>query len=388
MVVPFLPFFIRELGVTDPQEAARWSGLAFSGPFALSFIMTPIWGNLGDKYGRKAMVVRAIIGLAISQFLIGLSTNVYELIAFRLLQGAISGFIASALALVSAGSPREKSGYAIGILQTSISSGMIIGPLIGGFLADITSFKGVFFITSILCTVSGILIILFVKEPKGTESNKKYSILDNYRFSFSAPKIRLALISITVVQIALSMSQPIFALFTESIVNNKEYISTIAGSLFGITGVATVVASPWWGRRHDSKGFKKNIILAITVSALALILHSFCGNVYELYPLRIFLGLGVAGIVPMFYSLISKNISQERKGGIMGIASSFTLLGNLIGPLLCTLLIFATEFRYIFLFSGLILFINAIFIRKSMFTEIVIPKESEEEKELINTESI
>src|SRR3989304_5661176 len=106
LVVPFLPFFIRELGVTEPAELARWSGLVFSGPFVLSFIATPIWGNLGDRYGRKIMVVRAIFGLAISQALIGLSQNVEMLFFFRMLQGAISGFIAAALALVSANTPR------------------------------------------------------------------------------------------------------------------------------------------------------------------------------------------------------------------------------------------------------------------------------------------
>src|SRR5436309_6951838 len=99
LVVPFLPFFIRQLGVTDQTELSRWSGMVFSGPFILSFIATPIWGTLGDRYGRKIMVVRAIFGLATSQVLIGFSQNVYQLFFFRVVQGAISGFIASALAL-------------------------------------------------------------------------------------------------------------------------------------------------------------------------------------------------------------------------------------------------------------------------------------------------
>ncbi|MBP2672722.1 MAG: multidrug transporter, partial [candidate division NC10 bacterium] len=92
LVVPFLPFYIRQLGVTDPTSLARWSGLVFAGPFFLSFIATPVWGSLGDRYGRKMMVVRALIGLAISQLLIGFAQDVIQLLIFRVVQGAISGF--------------------------------------------------------------------------------------------------------------------------------------------------------------------------------------------------------------------------------------------------------------------------------------------------------
>ena len=127
LVVPFLPFYVRDLGITDPDEVAWWSGLAFSGPFIVSFFLIPVWGYLGDRYGRKLMVIRAIFGLAISQALIGLSQNVEMLFFFRMLQGVMSGFIAAALALVSVNTPREKAGYAIGLLQTATASGNIIG---------------------------------------------------------------------------------------------------------------------------------------------------------------------------------------------------------------------------------------------------------------------
>ena len=101
MVVPFLPLYIRDLGVTEQVEVERWSGLAFAGPFILSFFLTPLWGMMGDRYGKKAMVLRAIVGLSLSQFLIGMSQDVYQLILFRMFQGAASGFIPASLALVS-----------------------------------------------------------------------------------------------------------------------------------------------------------------------------------------------------------------------------------------------------------------------------------------------
>lgn len=362
MVVPFLPFFIRELGITNHDELEHWSGIVFSGPFILSFILTPVWGVLGDKFGKKTMVLRAVFGLAISQLLIGFSANVEQLFFFRMVQGAISGFIASSLALVSSSTPKEKSGYAIGILQTSISSGTVIGPFIGGFVADLTSYRTVFFVTSGLCFFSGLLVLINVKEPERTASKKIYSVFENYKYVFKSSYLIVAMLSITLIQVSVTIAQPVFALFVESITKGTEYISTLTGAIFGTLGIFSIISSPWWGRRNDTKSFKKNLIIAITGAGIAYCLHTFITNPYLLFPVRAFLGLCVGGMIPILYAYINKNITDDRKGGVMGIASSFNLLGNLIGPLLCTVLLFKLPLKYIFLVAGIMLFMNAILI--------------------------
>lgn len=359
MVIPFLPFYVRELGITNSDELEHWSGIVFSGPFILSFILTPVWGSLGDRFGKKTMVLRAVFGLAVSQFLIGLSATVVQLFIFRMVQGAISGFIASSLALVSASTPKDKSGYAIGILQTSISSGTVIGPLIGGVIADMTSYRTVFFVTSAMCLLSGMLVLMNVKEPPRNVTHKLHSVLSNYRFVFGNSKIFIAMFSITFVQISISIGQPIFALFVESMTKGTEYISTLTGAIFGTLGIFSVIASPWWGKRNDTKSFKKSIIVAISGAGIAYCLHAIVTNPYLLFPVRAFLGLCIGGITPVLYAYINKNISDDRKGGVMGIASSFTLFGNLIGPLLCTLLVLEVQIKYIFLIAGVMMFSNA-----------------------------
>lgn len=362
MVIPFLPFYIRELGVTNHDELEYWSGIVFSGPFILSFILTPVWGALGDRFGKKSMVLRAIFGLMLSQFLIGLSANVIQLFIFRMVQGGISGFIAASLALVSSTSPREKSGYAIGILQTSISSGTVIGPFIGGFIADLTSYRTVFFITSALCFVSGLLVLVNVKEPKSEVVRKFYSVTNNYKYVFRHSQILITMISITFIQMSITITQPVFALFVESITKGTAYLSTLTGAIFGTLGIFSVISSPWWGKRNDTKSFKKNIIIAICGAGIAYCIHTFITNPYLLFPVRAFLGLCIGGIIPVIYAYINKNINDDRKGGVMGIASSFTLFGNLVGPLLCTLLLYEIHLKYIFLIAGLMLFANALII--------------------------
>ncbi len=362
MVVPFLPFYIRELGITNPDELEHWSGIVFSGPFILSFILTPVWGMLGDRFGKKTMVMRAIFGLAASQLLIGFSANVVQLFIFRMVQGAISGFIASSLALVSAGTPKERSGYAIGILQTSISSGTVIGPFIGGIISDMTSYRTVFFVTSAICFISGILVLINVREPERTAAKKVYTVIENYKYVFRKSAILTAMMSITFIQISITIAQPVFALFVESITKGTEYISTLTGAIFGTLGIFSVISSPWWGRRNDTKSFKKNIVIAISGAGLAYCLHTYITNPFLLFPVRAFLGFCIGGIIPVLYAYINKNISDDRKGGVMGIASSFTLFGNLVGPLLCTLLLLKLELKFIFLTAGLMLFANAVLI--------------------------
>ena len=211
LVVPFLPFFIRQIGVTDPTELARWSGLVFSGPFVLSFIATPIWGNLGDRYGRKIMVVRAIFGLALSQVLIGFSQNVVQLLIFRIVQGAISGFIASALALVSTNTPKDRIGYALGFMQSSTAGGMVLGPFVGGLLADLVGYREIFFVTAALCAVGGVVVMLKVQEiARGTVDGRKFTVRENYMLMYSDKRLRIVGLTLIVGQISVLMIEPIF----------------------------------------------------------------------------------------------------------------------------------------------------------------------------------
>jgi len=334
LVVPFLPFYIRELGVTNPNELARWSGLTFAGPFFTSVIATPFWGTMGDKYGRKAMVVRAIIGLGISQILIGFSQNVYQLLIFRMLQGAISGFIAAALALVSTSTPREHIGYSLGVLQSATAGGTMLGPALGGFLADIIGYREIFFITATLCFIGGFIIIKQVHEVEHLDqSQTKQSVINNFKFMFTNNQLRIVAITIVLSQIASLMIEPLFALFIETFKTTIRYVSTLTGITIAISGIFMVISSPWWGRRNDRLGFKQNLIIALTGTGVAYSLHMFVPNITSLIFLRAGLGFVRGGILHALYSITSLISPEERKSGMIGVATSLTIFGNMIGPL-------------------------------------------------------
>lgn len=359
MVIPFLPLFVKSLGVTEITEVKRWSGLVVSGVFITAFIATPVWGWLGDKVGRKKMVLRAIFGLMVSQFLIGLSQDVVQLFIFRMVQGALSGFIAASLALVSSNTPKEKSGYAIAFLSSSTAAGNLLGPFLGGLLADTFGYRNVFFITSGLCFVSGLLVLFFVKEIN-TSRNSEGNIIDNYKFVFSDSRIRYAMLLLVISAAAIAMIQPLFALFIEKKIGITLYLATITGSVFGLVGLFQVISASFWGKLNDKREIRKNLAFALIGAGIGYALHIITTGVWELIPIRALLGLCIGGVLPSLYSFINKCIPDNRKGGVMGIASSFTLLGNLIGPLSSGYIASVTSIEFVFGLSGIILVLSSL----------------------------
>jgi DHA1 family multidrug resistance protein-like MFS transporter len=334
LVVPFLPFYIRSLGVTDPGELARWSGFAFSGTFLSAFIATPVWGILGDRHGRKIMVVRAIFGLGLSQLLIGLAQNVEQVVMFRVLQGAISGFIASSLALVSTNTPRERIGYALGLLQSSTAAGMVLGPFFGGLLADLIGYREIFFITASLCLIGGLLVSFQVTEVNRiSPKSREFTIRDNYRLMVTDKRLRIVGIALIAGQMSVLMIEPIFALFIEGFHSDSKFLSTLTGAVFSLAGLFMVIAGPWWGKRNDRTGYRNNLSIAFALTGIAYAGHLLVANLVQLGFLRALLGFARGGVLPTLYSLTSHYSPPERHGGMMAIASSLTLFGNMLGPM-------------------------------------------------------
>lgn len=333
LVVPFLPFYVRTLGITDESELAQWSGLIFAAPFFTSFIATPFWGSLGDRYGKKLMVTRALFGLGISQILIGFSQDVYQLFLFRMFQGAISGFIAAALALVSTSTPKQKIGYALGFLQSATAGGSVLGPAVGGILADMISYPQIFFITSVICFIGAGVVVKMVHEDHHPSTDERSrSVFHNFRTMFSNPQLRVIAVGIVLAQAAALMVEPIFALFVESFRTDTAYLSTLTGITFAISGIFMVISAPWWGKRNDRLGYKHNLMLATAGTGVAYGLHIVVPGLITLGILRAGLGFVRGGILHALFSLTSLHAPDDRKSGLIGVASSLAVLGNMVGP--------------------------------------------------------
>ncbi len=164
LVLPFLPLFIEELGVTNPDHVVTWSAIAFGATFLVAAIVSPLWGRLADQKGRKLMLIRASLGMAVVMTLISFVQDVYQLVGLRLLMGAVSGFISAGITLVASQTPKEKSGWALGTLSTGGITGGLLGPLIGGLLADWIGLRPVFLLTGSSLFITFLITLVFVKE--------------------------------------------------------------------------------------------------------------------------------------------------------------------------------------------------------------------------------
>lgn len=352
--IPFLPLFVRDLGVAA-EDAALWSGIITAAPFIMSSALTPLWGALGDRYGQKAMVIRGVLGLGVAMTLMGMSTNIWMLFALRIFQGAASGFVASNNAFVSAQTPPEKVGVSLGTLQTSISAGNIIGPLVGGLVSDAVGFRPVFYLVGLLCAVSLVILVRGLHEERSTGSARGARVFGNMRVVGRTPMLRTVIVMILLAQTSIVMPSPIFAYYLEELGAPPSMLSTLAGIVVSIVGICTIISAPWWGARSDRFGFARTIVIAGSIVVAGQLLQAVVPTYEWLYPVRTMMGLAVGAILPMMYGELSRHAPSGRKGGIMGLASSATLLGNLIGPLMCSAIATHLPLSWVFVAAALVM---------------------------------
>jgi DHA1 family multidrug resistance protein-like MFS transporter len=333
LILPFIPLYVRELGVTDIAGVTRWSGFVLSGPFMVSFIVTPMWGTLGDRYGQKLMVVRALIGSSACYVGMALAGSVETLFIWRLVLGGVSGFLAAGMALVSVSVPDGQRGYALGLLQSVVPAAGLVGPLLGGVLADLIGYRAIFLVVGAVCAAGGVVAAFTLTEAAAPSVLVPARVRDNVGVAWRMRDLRRALLAIVASQALVTTLQPIFVLFVEGLGVEAPLLSTTTGVLFAATGITALVAAPWWGRRSDRLGFRGVLTVSLIGSSVLLLLQGLVGSVPQLLAVRLAYGCFVAGVLPPLLGFVSTVSPADRRGGLMGLTSSAAMLGNLFGPL-------------------------------------------------------
>jgi DHA1 family multidrug resistance protein-like MFS transporter len=358
MFLPFLPLYLRKLGVTGKGELETMSGLIYAAPFFAATIATPIWGYYGDRHGRKLMVMRASFGLALTTLVMGFATSASQLLILRLLQGAISGFIAAAVALIASAAPRDKMGYALGILATAVPSGTIIGPLVGGALSDMIGPRNIFFVTCGFNLLAGIVVWLTVREagrPKPEGGIER--IVENYKFVFGSPQLRVLFLVLLLSQFALMSLVPIMALYVEALGAKGHLIATTTGVILAVTGMANIFAAPRWGRRSDRLGYRSTLRGALLGAGIFALPQGLALAPWHLFLIRIPYGLMIGGIVPSVHAMIGLRAPEARRAGTLGVTSTALMLGNMGGTLSGGALAGVFGFRPVFFVSSILFFV-------------------------------
>lgn len=361
-IIPFLPLYVEQLGVTDPSALTLWSGLIFSITFMVSAIVSPMWGSLADRKGRKLMLLRASLGMAIAILLQAFATNVWQLFLLRALMGLTSGYIPNAMALVASQVPRERSGWAISTLSTAQISGVIGGPLMGGFLADHVGLRAVFLITAVLLVISFLVTLFLIKEGARPSVSKAERLSGKAVFaSLPYPWLMISLFVTTmVIQLCNGSVGPILALFIQSMAPESSNIAFLSGMIAAVPGISALMSAPRLGKLGDRIGTGRILMATLVVAVVLFFAMSFVTTPFQLGVLRFLLGFADGAMLPAVQTLLIKYSSDRVTGRIFGYNQSFMYLGNVAGPLMGAAVSAMAGFRWVFFATAVVILLNII----------------------------
>ena len=356
-LLPFLPLYAKNLGNLNTSDSAVWTGWILAAPFIISFFTTPFWGSVGDKYGRKFTAMLSIIGFVIAQYLMSGAVSLLYLFLASSLQEFFGGAYPAAVSLTAANSPKEKTADALSYLQFSNALGNIAGPIFGGFLADAFGFRFVFIAVGTIVLLFSTPVLFFINEDCIQKEAHYHSIFKNSKYFFNKKGLIACSILLLAYTLSITIMRPGFTLFVQSNFEAIKNPASTAGILLGILGAASSVSTlflPWLNKKLS---IVKNIFITFLFAGLLFIILPMNQNIL-LFGFIIFLtGFATGIILPLIFSLMSYETDNERKAGVMGVGSSFQMVGNLVGPISAGYIISAFGVKFPFIFSGAVLLI-------------------------------
>lgn len=364
LVMPFMSLYIDTLGNYSTSQLNFWSGLTFSSTFLVTTLISPWWGRLADQKGRKLMLLRASLGMAVVISLMGLVTSVYQLVALRLLQGIFSGYISNATALVATGTPREKSGQVLGTLATGSVTGTLLGPLLGGLSASAFGYRPTFFITGTILFLVFLLSLFFVHEQfVPVEKGELVSAKQIFR-DLKYPHVVIGMfITTMIIQASNNSISPIISLYIRQLLHGHGNVTLISGIIASIPGIATLIAAPRFGRLGDKIGSERILAIGLGFALIVYIPMAFVTNVWQLAGLRFLIGISDACLLPAVQALITKYSPPQAAGRIFSYNQSFQATGNVVGPLIGSSVSSIFGYRGVFLSTSLLVLANFVLVR-------------------------
>ncbi len=334
---PIIPFFIGDLGVTDPALLNLWVGACAAASGVTMFIFSPLWGQMADTYGKRLMLLRAMFGGAVAMGLLGVANQPWQVLALRAIQGALTGTISAATVLVATISPREQMGYTMGLLQTGIYVGFSAGPAFGGILSDLFGHRVTFFATGVLLLGGALIVMRFVREePSRTGAAGSFikSIVPDFSPLASTPSLIVLLLVSGGLQTAMNTVSPILPLFIQSISPQTAKVGTMTGLVFGGSAVAAALSSALLGRVSYRIGYEKLLAFCLFGAVLVFLPQAFVRNPIQLLLLRILGGAMIGGSEPSINAMIALRADKSRQGVIFGLNTSMNAAGAAVGPMI------------------------------------------------------
>lgn len=358
MVVPFISLYIDSLGNFSDAYVQKWSGLVFAVTFVTAFIFSPIWGRLGDKIGRKKILVVSAAGMAVSVLLMGYATSVFQLFMLRFFMGIFTGFVPMSQAFISVQTPSNIAGKVLGTLQTGSVTGTLMGPLLGGVLADTMGYGASFKLTAITLFISSFVVAVGIKELQlkvtNAEDEISYTPREVIKHIVQSPMFLTIMLISMVVQIAHFSIQPILSLYVVEL-NGPANIALMSGIAFSVAGLGNLIFARKLGALGDRIGYVKILIFLLFIAGIFYFPGAFVTNIWQLVILRFFVGTAIGGIIPLRVAYIRDAAPLSMQGEVLGYNTSLRFLGNVAGPALGGLIASIYGFSAVFIITSMLL---------------------------------
>ena len=360
LLLPFLPIYVEQLGVSDRAAIAQWSGVAYGATFFAAALVAPLWGRLADRYGRKLMLIRASFGMAVAMSLIGMAHNVWELVGLRLFAGFAGGYASGSTILVATQTPKARSGWALGMLTSGIMAGNLVGPLIGGALPPLIGIRGTFWLAGGVIFLTFIATTAFIREDKRPAPTKNALAQAGWaQIPDKRPVVAMLVMGLLLMLANMSI-EPIITIYVGQLVEASR-VTIVSGIAMSAAALGSILSASRLGRLADRIGHWPVLVGALAASALLLIPQALVTTGWQLVGLRFLMGLALGGLLPCVTSIIRHNVPDAIIGRVLGYSTSSQYAGQVVGPVLGGFIGGHIGMRAVFLGTSLLMGLGAIY---------------------------
>ena len=369
IVMPFMALYIEELGVKG--DMVEWyTGLSVAISALASALISPIWGRLADRYGRKPMMIRASMVMTFTMGGLALVPNVFWLLFLRTLNGLFAGYVPNATALIASQVPPNRSGYALGTLSTGLTAGVLIGPLLGGALSETFGMRGTFLLVGLILFICCLLTIFGLRENFQPIEKGEMMTLSQVFARIPSKSMLIGLfVTSMIIQISAQSIAPMLALYIRYL-GQRDNILFYSGLIVSAMGFSSLLSTPFLGKLGDRIGNHRLLLMGLFYSFLLYFLCGFAGSALQLGILRFAYGFGVGALMPSVNSLLTKMTPKEGISRIFSFNQSFSYIGQVLGPFVGSAVATGLGYRWVFFVTAMIVFGNfvwsLIIFRKSL----------------------
>ncbi|WP_303938928.1 MFS transporter [Veillonella infantium] len=363
-LAPILPLYFHDLGIQTPESMSLWSGLATGATYIIVCLAAPFWGRVADKKGRKITLIRSSFGMALCNILIAFQTTPEGVVLIRLVQGLVSGFYSASITLIASESPIERTGWALGLLASANLAGSLIGPLLGGYIADTVGIRNDFIIVGTLMGLAGVLATIFIHENYVPQPNPEKLSIRKLKEQIPEFNSIVALcVASFIYAICIMSLQPVISVYIKGIVpSDTENLAFIAGAVFSAMGIAQLMSSSPLGKLVDKIGPRKVLVVSLIYVGILNIPQAYVSDVYQLAIIRFLQGFGLGGMLPALNTYLSSKTPREFTGQVFSYNQSCLFFGYFLGSVGGASLMAWLGFTTLFWVSGGLFIISALWI--------------------------